>query len=95
MHLYNAEYPRLSCRSRSGHEQCEWLDHEPCYLGLGPMSSPDVSDPDNLCAPPVRKASGATWSTHRHWAFRRESRRYSEQEIWKANSVQTSDQESG
>lgn len=30
-----AEYRWSSCRYRLGHEPCEWLDHDPCYLALG------------------------------------------------------------
>jgi putative transposase len=30
-----AAYRWSSCRYRLGHEPCEWLDHDPCYLALG------------------------------------------------------------
>jgi len=29
------EYPWSSCRYRLGHDECEWLDHDPCYLAMG------------------------------------------------------------
>jgi len=29
------DYPWSSCRHRFAEAECDWLDHDPCYLALG------------------------------------------------------------